>query len=74
MAHIAGIVQLHNLVDKWLNWLQLLFETGFFHFNQELTKINDGFLDTWEKIRDNILEQRQVILQELGHVDVHQRT
>ena len=39
---------------------------------EELAAINLGFLNAREQIRDDILKKRQVVFEELGHVNVAQ--
>jgi len=48
------------------------FLANFLDRFEELAAINSGFFNTREQIRDDILEERQIIFEELGHVNVTQ--
>lgn len=57
MAHSRSIVQLDDLLYEGALWLQIQFFRAHDKLLQKSTKINFWLLDTWEQVRDDVLEQ-----------------
>jgi len=73
VTHRTSIVELDDLVNETVNRLKLVLVALLLEFDEQSTEINLWLSDSREQIRDNVLEQRQIVLQELGHVDITQR-
>ena len=70
MSNNGRVEKLENFLSEGLNWLDM---HGFARLNNRIkqdTSVNDWLLGRWEQINDNVLEQGQIILEELWHVDI----
>ena len=72
VTHSNSIVKLDNLVEERLNRLQLVSSALLGQFLDKCLLIEFRLLDTREQILNNVLEQRKIVLKELGHIDVSQ--
>jgi len=70
VTHLARVVKLNDLQVKLFNILQVLDLALIVDCLNETLIFLLGSLDAWEQIENNVLEERQVILEELWHVDV----
>ena len=72
VTHLDGIVDLEHFLNEKRNFLNIVMGTTVANFLLEVTVIYLGSLKTWEQIQDNVLEQRNIILEEFWHVDISQ--
>ena len=70
----SRIVKLEDFVDEGFGGHHELLPAGLLNATEQHTSVNYGLLSRREQIDDDVLEQRQIILQELRHVDISERT
>jgi hypothetical protein len=64
------VVELYHLVNKSLNGNEVHFLCSLLHCSEEISVVDDGSIDPWKQISDDILEKREIFLQKLGDVDI----
>ena len=74
MTHLDCIIELNDLCDEDFYRLHIIEGAGALNGLEEATIVGFGFLDAWEEIKHDVLEQREIILQELRYVDITQGT
>jgi hypothetical protein len=62
VTHLASIVKLDNLVQEHLLRLHVVLHAGSLKLNHQLAVVDVRLINTREKILNDVLEQRQVIL------------
>ena len=72
MPHDGHLVQLDHLVDERRHGLHFQIAARHCKCADQVVVVGVGLLHPGEQIRDDALEQRQVVRQKLGRVDVHQ--
>ena len=70
MAHLDGVVELDDLIDEGLGGNQTHLVALVLYGRQEVSLVDYGALDAREEVADDVLEEGQVVLEELRHVDV----
>ena len=74
VTYLDSVVKLDDLCHKAIYALQILCNTSSFDARNKLAIDLLWARHTWEQIEDNVLEQRQIIGQELGHIDISEST
>jgi len=74
VTNLNCIVKLDGLVQEGLNRLLVEIFAAINKLGLKLSVVNDWALNTWEQIVDNVFEERYIILEELGHIDISQRS
>mmetsp|Transcript_9667 Transcript_9667/g.9377 ORF Transcript_9667/g.9377 Transcript_9667/m.9377 type:complete len:303 (-) Transcript_9667:928-1836(-) len=72
MSDLNGIVQLNYLHDEIVYRLQVIESTRVVDSRQQVSIVLVRFLNPWEQIQYDVFEERQVIFEELRHIDISQ--
>ena len=65
-----SIIELDNFCQEIFSWLFIELLAALNHLDHQVSVVNFWSLNPWEKIRNNILEQGEIILQELRNIDI----
>ena len=70
VPNYGSIIKLEDLLKEGWRWLDVHLLALLHHCIPKDTTVDVRLLGGWEEIDDDVLEQRQIILQELRDVDV----
>ena len=72
VTHLDGVIELEDLLNKKVHLLYIIVLAGLLYDLVKIAIIEICPFNTREQVEDDVFEQRNIILQEFGHVDVSQ--